>query len=134
MDWNEIYSVGNPELDSQHQGLFRVIGDLGASLNDGHEDEVVKETLAKLIQYTADHFQFEEEMMHQAGYAGLEEHRNIHRALKEKLEQFSHQLEDGRPGVRDDLYFFLISDWLASHILGADKDYAPTLQNRKAAP
>lgn len=128
MDWNPVYSVDNETLDSQHRSLFGIIGELQSHLAEDSPTEGVAECLGRLLAYAQEHFAFEERLMSEAGYPALDEHRQQHAALRQDLAKLRERFERGDTETRDDLYFLLVSGWLASHILGADKGYSTHLK------
>lgn len=128
MDWTPIYSVGIDILDRQHQGLFAVITELQNELASSVADGGVARCLDRLRRYTREHFATEEALMAAAAYPQLASHRAQHAALCRRLDELGERLGADDPAVRDDLYFFLVSDWLATHILGADHGYRDCLR------
>jgi hemerythrin len=133
MKWQAAYSVHNELLDAQHQGLFAVIEELGLGLTSGGDADVVAAALAKLTRYADQHFEMEEAMMAQADFPGVEDHRQEHQRLVQALRDFVARFDAEDPTVRDELYFFLISDWLASHILGHDHAYVADMEREFGA-
>ncbi len=127
MIWTPIFSVGNEVLDQQHQGLFAIIAELQGHLASTSTEEGVRECLDRLRRYTRHHFRAEEALMTKASYAGLTTHCAQHADLCRRLDDFAARLARADPNVRDDLYFFLLSDWLAAHILQADQAYKNSL-------
>jgi hemerythrin-like metal-binding domain len=126
MVWSPEYAVGVPEIDDQHQKLFKMINDLNEAMALGRGKDVLDRILAGLVDYTARHFQTEEYYMEKANYPELESHREVHKRLTDKVHEMVDRYKTGEAGLGIELLDFL-QDWLKKHILGTDKKYAPYL-------
>jgi methyl-accepting chemotaxis protein len=126
MVWSPEYAVGVPEIDDQHQRLFKMINDLNEAMALGRGKDVLDRILAGLVDYTARHFQTEEYYMEKANYPELESHREVHKRLTDKVHEMVDRYKTGEVGLGIELLDFL-QDWLKKHILGTDKKYAPYL-------
>ena len=62
--WEEKFSVGNEDIDTQHKGLFS----LGNELFEASRTQSIKPIIMRLYKYTREHFSSEEEMMKRIGY------------------------------------------------------------------
>ena len=80
-----------------------------------------KKLLLVLHKYTGEHFNSEENLMQQIGYPKLDEHREIHTQMIEKLSEISMQPLDSEESLYKVKKFFY--DWLIDHIMHQDKDY-----------
>ncbi|MBV6272094.1 bacteriohemerythrin [Alcaligenaceae bacterium CGII-47] len=125
--WSAELEVGIDTIDRDHQKLVQLINDLHESMTLGHSKEVLGSTLDELIFYTQDHFYREEQIMKNAGYAGYAQHKQIHDQLVKKVADFRDSYRAGRSMVSIELSNFL-RDWLSSHIMKTDKDYAPVVK------
>lgn len=67
------------------------------------------------------------------GYAGLNEHKQIHQKLVRKITDFQKQFEEGNATVTIDLMNFL-RDWLIDHIKGTDRLYVSALKVADSRP
>lgn len=93
--WKDVYSCNVREIDLQHEKLF----ELGSSLYEllaskqslDHYDEIM-ELLSELESYTAYHFSYEEELMAQFEFEGLEEHKKEHADFIQAIQKF--KMED----------------------------------------
>jgi hemerythrin len=124
LEWKEEYSVGDAELDLQHQGLFRLI-DL---LEDKDMDaSAMSITFQKLDFYVREHLKDEEEILKACHYVDFDAHVRQHDEFREWLETVKASFVSG--GEEDlviggNLKSFL-RDWLLSHILNSDQAYKP---------
>jgi len=131
MTWKNEYSVGVKQLDGQHMQLIDSLNKLHDGILAGATGEVTNRMLRRLMDYTNNHFATEEDLLAQAGYPQLTEHRAEHTALTRKVEDFAARHEEGEPDIHIELLDFL-SDWLNTHILIEDKEYSRWLS--KASP
>ena len=126
ISWEEIYSVNNRELDSQHKTIIRLINELSVGDSESEQIGSIEKVLYELVKYTAYHFSYEENLMVQFGYPNTRAHILQHNYLIEKLKQFMIRNGDKNHLPANDLMIFL-SDWLKSHIMGVDKFYSTLL-------
>jgi hemerythrin-like metal-binding protein len=128
--WSETYSVGYPDIDSQHKRLFQLAEQLHAAMTAGKGKQCVSTTLANLIAYTKRHFADEEILMQSHRYPFYQQHKAEHQALTEKVVQFQQSFEAGRATVTMELLNFL-SNWLTHHIGAVDKKVGAYLTERR---
>jgi hemerythrin len=121
--WRDSYSVRIPQIDEQHKRLIALINDLHSAMLDGRGKDASAQIIEDLVNYTKQHFQFEEAMLAQKRYSGLTGHREAHRMLVGQVEKIRTDVAAGRLGVSMELMRFL-KDWLANHILSADMAYS----------
>jgi len=120
IQWSPALAVGVPEIDAQHQELFRRAERLVSALRVGDRAEV-----APLIRYLGDyileHFAAEERYMHEIGFPGVEEHRAVHLAFREEFAAMlaDYERKGATPLVALTLHNWL-SDWLRRHVGGLD--------------
>ncbi len=121
-EWNDLFSVGNRELDRQHRGMF----DLANSFEDGLDEEQIKKNIIDLHKYTREHFVTEEQMMRDTKYPGFDEHQQLHKELIVKLDNIS-----TKSFTEESVFSFMtfIYDWLTHHILDKDKDFIRFVQD-----
>jgi hemerythrin len=131
LQWTQALSVGIPEVDAQHQELFRRAERLIAALRAGDRGEVLP-LLAYLDEYVVHHFDAEERLMREAGYPGATAHAAAHRAFRA---DFAALVKDFRRTGPTALVALTIhnwlSDWLRMHIGGVDQELGRFLAARK---
>ena len=126
MEWSSALSVGHAEIDRQHKTLIEIANRLNAAMHEGHGKEMLGSILSELVNYTVEHFAFEERLMDKHGYGGRQEHAAEHRKLIADVGRFKQQFENGNGGISIELMSFL-RDWLVNHILKVDKALARDL-------
>ena len=125
--WDSSIQFGLDSIDRQHRHLVELINRLHQAMRSRAGRTVLQSLLQELAGYTVEHFQLEEKMMAKAGYAGLNEHKQIHQKLVKKVTDFQKQFETGNATVTIDLMNFL-RDWLIDHIKGTDRLYVSSLK------
>jgi hemerythrin-like metal-binding domain len=125
-EWKDSYKVNVTEIDKQHKRLFEIgekISELVMLKNEyDHYDEIM-EILEELKDYTLYHFDFEEKLMEQYGFADLETHKIEHIFMVKKLQRLQRKdIDANQSQATIDLVAF-VSDWITSHILKTDMKY-----------
>ena len=120
--WSEVFSVGEPELDSQHRRLLAIINDFHAAQEQGAGAASLFQVLNNLVSYAEEHFQAEERRLEETHYPDLLRHRREHERLMREIFELHGRYERGLPDAAEEVMGFLKS-WLLEHILGFDKKY-----------
>ena len=127
--WLEKYSVGIPQIDTQHQGLVRLINDLHAAMGAGHGSQKVGKILDELVYYTEAHFSYEENLLRQRRYTKLTGHQAEHKRLTGQVVELREKYRNNSITLSLEVMQFL-KNWLANHIMGHDQQYAAELKTR----
>lgn len=124
MPWTTELSVGIPEIDEQHKGLFACLARVEAAIDEKERGSAVFFALDQLADYVRIHFAVEEIEMRMHGYPDIDAHISEHRAFEARIRKFS---EDAlHRNVYEEVREFL-KDWLVRHIKVVDKAYVPYL-------
>ena len=75
------------------------------------------------------HFQSEEQLMEQAEFPGLAEHRTEHHRMLAEMLQSAHRLQHGKD-VQTRQMLCALRDGYIEHIEGLDREYGPWLRDR----
>jgi hemerythrin-like metal-binding protein len=119
--WEQRFSVGNTQIDSQHRQLFDLVNELHNSLLRGAGPGILHSILEKLLAYTHLHFNTEERIMLSTGYPDFAEHKAEHDRLAAQVLEYVEGLKSGRLTLTTRVSYFL-RDWLLHHILESDRD------------
>jgi len=120
--WKATYSVGNKELDSDHQTLFDLLHDCYLNFSAINNEQVNPDIIGKLKNYAARHFSYEEAIMLSTGYPDFVRHEQQHRYFENKVTELGNiSKEDGMLQFESMLFF--LKDWFTKHILEEDKKY-----------
>ncbi len=121
LHWTVDLELGIEEIDRQHQQLVACINNLHDAHHE-HNRDGVGEALDILIQYTVEHFAYEEEMLRQSGYPLLEAHARVHQNFVNKVKTFKGRFNNGADIGQELLD--LMESWLFMHIRRNDHGYA----------
>jgi hemerythrin len=124
--WKQEYSVGYPEIDTQHKKLFELADQLHSAMTSGKGNDVLRKTLSDLIAYTKGHFAAEERLMQMHRYPDYPKHKADHDTLTARVVSFQKEFEANRTALTVDLLHFL-KDWLSHHIGETDRKIAAYL-------
>jgi len=129
--WSGRYSVGVAAIDDQHRQLFEIMNKLDEAIEKNRGERVLTQVLREMVGYTQEHFAFEEKLLAEAGFPGLEAHQARHRRLIQEVERFDYELNvEGRRISREVRDF--LQHWLVNHIAEEDQAYAQTLTGAHA--
>ena len=123
-EWKEIYSVGVPEIDAQHQQLFDIANRFYAAFSAKAGRERLLRIFDELVNYTVTHFADEERLMREYRYPDYDAHKENHEKLIKLVGWYHEQFRRGEPGIEERALEF-IKTWLNGHILGMDRKYKP---------
>ncbi len=119
LEWSDALSVGIPQSDDEHKKLVEIFNELDEAARTGKGTRIMSDVLARLIDYTVEHFESEEKLMQEADFPALELHIKQHRQLVKKVGRFRQQFHaNGRRITKEMLEF--LNYWLTNHILVDD--------------
>jgi hemerythrin len=126
MTWNDNMSVGIPSIDEQHKKLVGMLNELSDAMKVGKDKEVLGPILDGLINYTATHFKYEEDLFDKTRYPEAFVHKREHEALVKQVLDIQSKYKAGAFALSIEVGDFL-KKWLTNQILGTDKKYGPHL-------
>ncbi|MFT4765013.1 MAG: hemerythrin [Oleispira sp.] len=127
--WKEEYSVGIQSLDDDHKHLIFLLIQFNTAYDYDTSAEFERQALEQLVDYTRYHFSREEEMMQQADYPDLENHKQQHVKMIAQVEGFVDQYRREGHDCLNEVSAFL-TDWLIKHINGTDKQYTQCMLDK----
>ena len=117
--WGSQYSIGDPEIDEQHQVLFEMTNRISCTI--ARRQLNITEELSALMLYASEHFYSEEVLMSRIGYPGLDAHRLGHAAFQWQLMGLADRIQ--LAGTLDwDCLGTLTTTWMEMHVLKGDMD------------
>ncbi|HJV48877.1 MAG TPA: bacteriohemerythrin [Geothrix sp.] len=126
--WHKRYSLGDAEIDAQHQKLFEFVNGFDDVIPMGMTDELSR-ILDDLIAFTVAHFTYEEARFREAGFPKADEHEQMHRELLLQVRDLRSRMKvGGHVGAKSIVHF--LADWLTSHIMREDMEFKPYLAKR----
>jgi len=132
ISWNDSLSVRVKTFDDQHKKLLQLITDLYNRMQDGSGNNILGDTLKKLIDYTEYHFGAEEKNFHKFNYPRKKEHIEQHQSLVMKAKDLHRGLEKGEGVLSIEVLDFL-QDWVVQHINKTDKMYSDFFKGKDLA-
>jgi len=130
MDWGPKLSVGIREFDGEHQKLVGMVNDLFDAMNAGKGKDRLAPILDGLVSYTVSHFQHEERLMKQHGYAGYAAHKDEHDKLTHQVADIQQKFKGGATAALSVEVMNFLKNWLIKHIMGTDKAYTAFLNGK----
>jgi hemerythrin-like metal-binding protein len=125
--WSDVYSVGIPQIDTQHKVLVKLINDLHASMAAGHGKDSLGKILDELVRYTDIHFNSEEALLKQKQYSKLAAHHGVHERLTKQVIELRDKYRANKITLTLEVMQFL-KNWLSGHIMVHDQEYAKELR------
>ena len=119
---DEQYSVGVPSIDTQHRKLVDILNTVITAQHEKREGDVLFELVNELIEYAVVHFAHEEELLTQAGYPALVEHKLAHYEFMKNALQLQSKYWQMDEGLAAETQAALFK-WLMTHILKEDRKY-----------
>ncbi len=121
VEWNKGLAIGVEIIDSQHRELFARVAAFEAALERADTARVA-DTFAFLREYALVHFTREEELMRDAAYPWLDDHRAAHAQFVERLAALVREREANGAtaflGLRARNWIVV---WLLDHVGGKDQ-------------
>lgn len=122
LEWKNSLSIGLKTIDDQHKVLIGLINDLGEAMKSGKTKDELGNVLKGLLDYTIEHFGFEEKWFNQHGYADKAAHVEKHKQFIDQIAGFKNDFESGKLLVSTQVMNYL-TKWLTAHIKGTDTEY-----------
>src|SRR5690554_6641341 len=121
--WSSDYQVNHPEIDKEHQRLFKMLNEFYQGIQDGSSKEKLARLIRGLLEYAQTHFSHEEEYMKSIGFPYLLQHKEEHKAFIQKANAFYEKYTTGKLILSLEVTNF-IKEWITNHIKKEDKKYA----------
>lgn len=116
--WNDVYTLGHEQVDNEHKKLFDLSNTL---LNSGNDRIKIIKSLKELIRYTKIHFTNEERYMESIGFTFLDEHKELHKKIVEKLDVQIKKVDEIPFEEFGKSLVMFINENIVNHILVEDK-------------
>ena len=125
IEWSDALLTGVAEMDQQHHILVDTLIEARTKLTGDGTGPLFERITRDLLAYAIYHFNTEEQLMQQHGYAvaapeDAARHLAAHRHFSERVVELRTAARLGNMGSKTALLTFL-QDWLVDHILTIDK-------------
>ena len=135
MIWKKKYKLGVPQIDAQHQELFRRVTDFVETVRKPvpweEKVEKVNQTLEFMKDYVVTHFHDEEAYQKKIGYPELEAHTKIHNDMVAYVVDIAGRYE--AQGYQEQLiqqFAGKLLAWLINHVASEDQKIADYAKRR----
>jgi hemerythrin len=116
--WDDKYSIGNSDIDLQHQKLFDLAKKSFIYANKNVSREEIRGIVAEFFEYMKEHFKDEQEYMELIGYPHLHEHTMIHKDIIASMAGLIKTAKNVND-LKENL-LLIAEKWLVEHILKED--------------
>lgn len=122
LKWDDSNNVGNGVIDIQHREWVELFNRLEKScVSDTVESQNDKvQILKELVDFTYAHFKFEERELGKIGYAGLAQHRKMHKNFHQEVYDIYREVLGGKR-VLNSTILNKIKNWFVSHTTTEDQ-------------
>jgi hemerythrin len=118
IEWGYEYSLGVPEIDSQHKKLVDQLNDTIKHCTGKKTDERLffDNNMKKTIDFLEYHFETEEKILCKTGYENFNKHKTEHKKILEELIKMNDDIEKNK--VELDLFYVTayIKERVTKHI------------------
>lgn len=129
LQWSEDLAVGHPDIDRQHQELFKRFEQFLSACTARDSDQQLHQLFDFLSEYVVVHFDTEQRLMENHEYAGKDEHMRQHEEFSQQLGALKEELK--RAGATVEILMRTnkaLLYWLTSHIRQTDTKLAQFLR------
>jgi hemerythrin-like metal-binding protein len=128
LDWSTADLVFVPQMDEEHQKLFRDMEQAREAIERGTPVDRLGFTVWRLAKTMAVHFKSEEALMRRSHYQAAQWHEHQHQAGRRKLEQLRAAVRTGDE-PKTTAAFEELARWMKDHIRLADRMLGAHLRN-----
>ena len=125
-----ISKTGVAEIDRQHALLVKCLDELSVFVGGNFEFSASLTALTTLIDYTREHFTYEEGVLADSGYPLLDEHIAEHQTITANAEALWKEIEAGNE-IGEQLVL-TIRKWIIDHINSEDVQFAKFIEANPA--
>lgn len=126
--WSADFSVGNQKLDSQHLRIVSFINDL-IDMPDFKNQAEALACITKMLAYSVEHLEYEEQLLTRHGYPEAKSHSFIHQYYVSKVKNLLKSSFNCDDKFKHEVLDFL-REWWTYHILEEDMKYRPFLEDK----
>ena len=129
--WTNEFSVGHKSLDDQHFKIVSYINEL-IDMPAITKQSLALEYITKMLLYSREHLDYEEQMLNYNYYPDASSHAVIHKFYVKKVENFLKMSFVDDYDFRSEVLNFL-KEWWVYHILEEDMKYRPFIEGKGLA-
>ena len=129
--WTSAIEIGHAQIDEQHKRLFLLGEAVVLPLINSAERKPAAVQLQALIDFTQEHFAFEEGLMRSAGFPEADRHAKFHASLLTELRTYCLKVRQSKNTNPVAMISFLWN-WLILHINSADRELVVWLNSHES--
>lgn len=132
ISWREELSIGNPQIDQQHQELLERFDSLLAACRKGEGKLELVRLIGFLDEYVVRHFGDEELLQKEHGFPDYQSHQLQHLGFVKRLNELKRTIRDEGAVQLDHVLTTnkLLLDWLVQHISTRDRELGEFLREK----
>lgn len=122
MEWQDTFSIGNQQLDSQHKKWIELYNRLDAIMVGKDSQGGIEkrgEILKEMSDYVGYHFECEEEFMRSINYPNLEKHWRLHKNFRNIVDNAYREMQEGKLILGSEI-LSMLRRWMYDHITRED--------------
>ena len=124
--WTSDLDTGFEDIDEQHRQLVDYTNKL-YDAKEANDKEGIEREFQHLIDYTVEHFSYEEMMLEEAQYRLVEQHRKVHQNFVTRLNTLQARYRNGDEEALEEV-IGLCEGWLFCHIRINDHGYIDSVK------
>ena len=126
-EWDPSLNVNIKKIDDQHKHMFEIINEYFLAMKDAEANEVLSETIDKLLNYAEYHFCVEEDFFIKYSYIRIDNHIQQHAYYFGKIKAYQTMVNDGIKQIGGKpitvVLWIFMKEWLINHIKIEDMKY-----------
>ncbi len=127
--WEDRFSLGITEIDTQHQRLCELINDLFRAVRfNAYGENFIPRAILQLREYTIFHFNAEEKIFKQSSYPKSDEHQKKHDEFIHWVQTLENNYKESVIEIKPLLKFLV--EWFIDHTQRIDREYVPYLNKK----
>jgi len=121
--WQPIFELGIPPIDKQHKNVTLHIERLQDLLEKQTNKAELLDCLVPLFEVMMAHFTYEETLLKQVDFPGVQEHSEEHWEYLQQAREFVNLIDSENYQCFGTVLNDLLCRWLEDHILTKDKAF-----------
>ena len=124
--WTPDLELGIKVIDDQHKRIVDYINDLHIAIESNNKNDVML-VAQRVVDYTHEHFYYEEALLKKADYLLTEPHIVVHNRFKDSAQKMHADVVSSRDMGAAKKMRSELTLWLTNHIKKEDADYAQSV-------
>jgi len=123
VSWSDVPKTGIKLIDSDHKELVKLLNKLTLELQENRPPSIAALTIDLINDYATYHFDREERLMVDYGYAGFYAHRERHLMFRRYFRAIQIVMKEDPAYIDRAAVAAFLADWLVRHVGQSDMDY-----------